>query len=73
MQFEVQTSGGSTVQRHTVNGTSATTERSSERGELPVARGPCSAARSGPWSDFATFRTIAVPGCINGLLLDPAA
>ena len=27
----------------------------------------------GPWSDFATFRTISVPGCINGLLLDPAA
>ena len=27
----------------------------------------------GPWSDFATFRTISIPGCINGLLLDPAA
>ena len=35
--------------------------------------GPCSESSVGPWSDFATFRTISVPGCINGLLLDPAA
>ena len=73
-EFEIQTSGGATVHRQTVDGTSSTASS-----DLPNQASYRWRARAvlgssvGPWSDFATFRTIAVPGCINGLLLDPAA
>jgi len=72
-EFEIQTSGGSTVHKQTVNGTSATPgeleSQSSYRWRARAVLG----SSVGPWSDFATFRTIAIPGCINGRLLDPAA
>ena len=72
-EFEIQTSGGATVHRQTVNGTSSTPgdlqTQSSYRWRARAVLG----SSVGPWADFATFRTIAIPGCINGLLLDPAA
>ena len=72
-EFEVQTTGGATVHRQTVNGTTSTS------GELQTQTNYRWRARAvlgssvGPWSDFATFRTISIPGCIDGLLKDPGA
>ena len=73
-EFELQTSGGSTVHKQTVNGTSSTPgdDLQSQASYRWRARAVLGNA-VGPWSDFATFRTISIPGCINGLLLDPAA
>jgi len=73
-EFEIQTSGGATVHKQVVGGMSSTPgddlqTQSTYRWRARAVLG----AAFGPWSDFATFRTISVPGCINGLLLDPAA
>lgn len=73
-EFELQTSGGSTVHKQTVSGTTSTPgddlqPQASYRWRSRAVLG----SSFGPWSDFATFRTISVPGCINGKLLDPAA
>jgi hypothetical protein len=72
-EFEVQTTGGATVHRQTVNGTTSTSgELQSQTTYRWRARAVLGSA-VGPWSDFTTFRTISIPGCINGRLLDPAA
>jgi hypothetical protein len=72
-EFEVQTSGGATVHKQTVNGTSSTSgELESQSTYRWRARAVLGSA-VGPWSDFTTFRTISIPGCIDGLLKDPAA
>jgi len=73
-EFEIQTSGGATVHKQVVGGMSSTPgddlqTQSTYRWRARAVLGNS----TGPWSDFATFRTISVPGCINGLLLDPAA
>jgi len=73
-EFEVQNSSNQTVHRQTVAGTTSVPGndlevQSSFRWRARAVVG----GKTGPWSDFATFRTISVPGCVNGLLLDPAA
>jgi hypothetical protein len=73
-EFEIQTAAGATVHKQTVGGTSSTPgddlqPQSSYRWRARAVL----ASSVGPWSDFGTFRTISIPGCINGLLLDPAA
>ena len=73
-EFEVQNSPNQTVHRQTVAGTTSVPGndlevQSSFRWRARAVVGD----KAGPWSDFATFRTISVPGCVNGLLLDPAA
>ncbi len=73
-EFELQTSGGATVHKQVVGGMSSSPgddlqTQSSYRWRARAVLGDA----VGPWSDFATFRTIAIPGCINGLLLDPKA
>lgn len=73
-EFEIQTSGGATVHKQTVGGTSSTPGDDLQTQSTYRWRARAVLGNSvGPWSDFATFRTIAIPGCINGLLLDPAA
>ena len=73
-EFEIQTSGGATVHKQVVGGMDSTPgddlqNQSSYRWRARAVLG----SSVGPWSNFATFRTISVPGCVNGLLLDPAA
>jgi hypothetical protein len=72
-EFEIQTSGGATVHKQTVNGTTSTPgdlqTQSTYRWRARAVLG----SSVGPWSDFATFKTISIPGCVNGLLLDPGA
>jgi hypothetical protein len=73
-EFEIQTSSGATVHKQTVAGTSSTPgddlqNQSTYRWRARAVLGNS----TGPWTDFATFRTISIPGCINGRLLDPAA
>jgi len=73
-EFEIQTSGGSTVHKQVVGGMSSSPgddlqTQSTYKWRARAVLGNA----TGPWSNFATFRTISVPGCINGLLLDPAA
>jgi hypothetical protein len=73
-EFEIQTSGGSTVHKQTVSGTSSTPGDDLQSQSTYRWRARATLGGSvGPWSDFATFRTISIPGCINGRLLDPAA
>ena len=73
-EFEIQTSGGATVHKQTVGGTSSTPGDDLQTQSTYKWRARAVLGSSvGPWSDFATFRTIAIPGCINGRLLDPAA
>ena len=73
-EFEIQNSGGATVHKQVEGGTSST-----PGGDLQTQSTYRWRARAvlgnavGPWSNFATFRTIAIPGCVNGLLVDPAA
>ena len=73
-EFEIQTSGGATVHKQIEGGMS-----SSPGGDLQTQSSYRWRARAvlgdkvGPWSNFATFRTIAIPGCVNGLLVDPKA
>ena len=73
-EFEIQTSGGATVHKQTVGGTSSTPGDDLQTQSTYKWRARAVLGSSvGPRSDFATFRTIAIPGCINGRLLDPAA
>lgn len=73
-EFEIQTSGGATVHKQIVGGMSSTPGDDLQTQSTYKWRARAVLGSSvGPWSNFATFRTIAIPGCINGLLLDPAA
>ena len=73
-EFEIQTSGGATVHKQVVGGMSSTPGDDLQTQSTYRWRARAVLGNSvGPWADFATFRTIAIPGCINGLLLDPAA
>ena len=73
-EFEIQTSGGATVHKQVVGGMSSTPGDDLQTQSTYKWRARAVLGSSvGPWSDFATFRTISIPGCINGLLLDPAA
>jgi hypothetical protein len=73
-EFEIQTSGGATVHRQIVGGTSAAPGNDLERSASYKWRARAVLGdATGPWSNFATFRTVSIPGCINGLLLDPKA
>ena len=73
-EFEIQTSGGATVHKQVVGGMSSTPGDDLQTQSTYKWRARAVLGSSvGPWSNFATFRTIAIPGCINGLLLDPAA
>ena len=62
-EFELQTSGGSTVHKQTVSGTSSTPgddlqSQSTYRWRARAVLG----SSFGPWSDFATFRRYLGPG-----------
>ena len=73
-EFEVQNSSNQTVHRQTVGGTTSVPGNDLDvQSTFRWRARAVSAGKAGPWSDFATFRTISVPGCVNGLLLDPAA
>jgi hypothetical protein len=73
-EFEIQTSSGATVHKQVVGGMSSTPGDDLQTQSTYRWRARAVLGKSvGPWADFATFRTIAIPGCINGLLLDPAA
>ena len=73
-EFEIQTSGGATVHKQIVGGMSSTPGDDLQTQSTYKWRARAVLGNSvGPWSNFATFRTISIPGCINGLLLDPAA
>ena len=73
-EFEVQTPAGATVARMTDDGTSTFVNVDLQRNTSYRWRARAIAGNAfGPWSNFGLFRTISIPGCINGLLLDPAA
>lgn len=73
-EFELQSDGGAVLGAATVNGTSwdypnplnaDTSYRWRARAALDGA--------FGPWSATQTFRTISLPGCVNGVLADARA
>jgi hypothetical protein len=73
-EFEIQNSSNQTVHRQTVGGTTSVPgEDLQVQSSFRWRARAVLSGKAGPWSDFATFRTISVPGCINGLLLDPEA
>ena len=74
-EYEVQTMGGAVVARMTDDGPSTFVNVDLERNTQYRWRARAiSAGAHGPWAaNFGIFRTISIPGCINGLLLDPAA
>ena len=73
-EFEIQTSGGATVHKQVVGGMSSSPGDDLQTQSTYKWRARAVLGNAvGPWSNFATFKTIAIPGCINGLLLDPAA
>ena len=73
-EFEIQTAAGATVHKQTVGGnTSAPGDDLQPQASYKWRARAVLGSSVGPWSEFATFRTISIPGCINGKLLDPAA
>jgi hypothetical protein len=73
-EFEIQTAGGNTVHKQVVGGMTSSPGDDLDRAAQYKWRARAVLGSAvGPWSDFATFRTVSIPGCINGLLLDPAA
>jgi hypothetical protein len=74
-QFEIKSASGQVLDTPTVDGTTLV-----YTGVLPTSstfQWRARAARDGqffgPWSSSRTFKTGALPGCINGLLSDPRA
>lgn len=72
--FEVQTSGGSSLRTQNV-GNTVWTYPDDLALDTPYrwrARAVLDGV-AGPWSDFQSFRTLSLPGCRNGRLEDPKA
>ncbi len=73
-EFELQNSGGTPIASSTVNSTSLTVTTSLAMDTVYRWRARAVDTDGvGPWSSSRSFRTLTLPGCVNGVLSDARA